>query len=116
MSDIACQYVNIDVPTDLLTSANRSVEFALNKSSCGGSDDEAVRYEFTLARASQCNGSPQTVLPLVHFQQLPENRVRMTIVEPLRDWQPSLVNCARTSIRIEYWPRSEQRRFCRAKK
>jgi len=87
MSDIACQFINIDVPSDLLTGLGQRLEFALNKPSCGG-DEVPTEYEFALVRASQCNGNIQTVLPFVEFEQLPGNRVAMTVVAPIRDWQP----------------------------
>jgi hypothetical protein len=116
MSNISCQYLDIDVPSDLLTVAGQRVEFALNKPSCGGgagSEQADTTFEFALVRASQCNGNIQTTLPFVQFEQLPDGGAAMTVVEPIREWQPSLVACARTSIRIEYWPKAIDRRFCR---
>lgn len=109
----ASQYIDIDVSVSVLTSAGRKIEFALLDEHCQQDKiSDNPRFEFALVRASHCNGA---LLPLPHvaFEQTSGGeKATLTIVDPVPRWYPSLVECARASIRIEYWPRDANRRQC----
>lgn len=112
MSTIGSLFIDIDVSSRFLTECGRTIEFDLSNTCCAaGAPVDNVKYNFQLVRASHCN-AVLMLLPLVKFEQLEKSRAKMTVVDPVPTWEPSLVDCARFSIRIEYWPCNEKPRFC----
>lgn len=107
--ETASYFIDLDVPTTFLTQKKQSITFKLHKTVAV----EPKRLQFSLVRALQCNANLLPELPLVYFALSPTDKtsVTMTVLEPLPEWHPSLVLCARTSIRIEYWQKTP-RHFC----
>ena len=99
MAKVGSHYVDLDVPTDVLTTMGAVVQFDLSKECCGGDPD--AEYQFFLTRAIQCNGSLISP-PLVRFERK-ENVIFMIVSVPLLEDDPLLVSCARTSLRVEYF-------------
>lgn len=108
MTTIASFFIDIDVSATVLTQSGREIVFDLSKNRCA--ENETIQdFQFALVRASYCNGALLPP-PLVTFKQLENGRVSMIIDTPTD--VPELVDCARVSIRIEYWPRNDNKRFC----
>jgi|SRR6056297_1118616 len=103
-------YIDIDVPTAFLTQADHIIEFPLEQSFVRLNKPGNVA-QAALVRASQCNGNLIAQLPLVKFD-FANDSCTMGIIDPLPEWLPGLVMCARTSIRIEYWL-NDVRNYCK---
>jgi len=109
MSTISSFFIDIDVPNHFLLSSGAEVSFYLSKNSCA-ENQPIQEFEFELTRAVQCN-AVLLPLPSVKFQQGKDGLVTMKIEKPL-SLEPALTECARTSIRITYWPKISNKRFC----